>query len=191
MGRPRNFEACTVVERAMVEFWSHGYAGTSPAQLAKATGVGKGSLYNAFGSKRQLFDQAFARYAQLGVEHAEGILSESGTTRDRIRAYLRFTVDSDMAELIRRGCMAVNTAAELGGRDPEITRALRAFEERLVTILAARVDQGRRDGDVSADVDARATAQFLLNTVFGLRILAKTNEAPALYRIIDIALNAF
>jgi TetR/AcrR family transcriptional regulator, transcriptional repressor for nem operon len=188
MGRPRNFEADTVVERAMEEFWTHGYAGTSPAQLAEATGVGKGSLYNTFGSKRRLFDQALARYGRMGAELAEEFLSRPGTTRERIGAYLRETVDSDIAQPIRRGCMAVNTAAELGGHDPQITRVLHAIEERLVAVLAARIDQGRRTGDVRPGIDARATAEFLLNTSAGLRILAKTNEAPALYRIIDVAL---
>jgi TetR/AcrR family transcriptional regulator, transcriptional repressor for nem operon len=188
MGRPRNFEADTVVERAMEEFWTHGYANTSPAQLAEATGVGKGSLYNTFGSKRQLFDQALARYGRMGAELAEELLSRPGTTRERMGAYLRETVDSDVAQPIRRGCMAVNTAAELGGHDLEITRALRAIEERIVAVLAARIDQGRRDGDVSADVDPQATAEFLMNTGAGLRIMAKTNDARALHRIIDVAL---
>jgi TetR/AcrR family transcriptional repressor of nem operon len=189
MGRPRNFEADTVVERAMEEFWTHGYANTSPARLAEATGIGKGSLYNTFGSKRQLFDQALARYGRMGAEFAEEFLSRPGTTRERIGAYLRETVDSDVAQPIRRGCMGVNTAAELGGHDPEITRALRSIEERIVAVLAARIDQGRRDGDVSSDVDAQATAEFLFSTGAGLRIMAKTNDARALYRIIDVALS--
>jgi TetR/AcrR family transcriptional repressor of nem operon len=188
MGRPRNFEADTVVERAMEEFWTHGYANTSPARLAEATGVGKGSLYNTFGSKRQLFDEALARYGRMGAARAEEVLSRPGTTRERIGAYLREIVDSDVAQPIRRGCMAVNTAAELGGHDQGITRALRAIEERIVAALAARIDQGRRDGDVTSDVDARATAEFLLNTSAGLRIMAKTNDARALHRIIDVAL---
>ena len=175
----------------MEEFWTHGYANTSPARLAEATRVGKGSLYNTFGSKRQLFDQALARYGQLGAEHAEEILSQPGNTRERIRAYLRETVDSDVVQPIRRGCMAVNTAAELGGHDQGITRALRAIEERIVAVLAARIDQGRRDGDVSSDVDTRATAEFLMNTSAGLRIMAKTNDVRALYRIIDVALTTF
>jgi TetR/AcrR family transcriptional repressor of nem operon len=54
--------------------------------------------------------------------------------------------------------------------------------------VANRIEQGRRDRDVRPDVDARSTAEFLLNTNTGLRIRARTHEAPALYRIIDIAL---
>ena len=171
----------------MEEFWTHGYAGSSPAQLAEAAGIGKGSLYNTFGSKRQLFIQALAHYGQIGAERAEELLSRPGTTRERIGAYLREAVDSDFA---KRGCLAVNTAAQLGGQDQEITRALRAIEERLIAVLTARIEQGRRDGDVRPDIDARATAEFLMNTNTGLRIRAKTHDAPALHRIIDITLAA-
>jgi TetR/AcrR family transcriptional regulator, transcriptional repressor for nem operon len=190
MARPRNFEADTVIERAMEEFWSHGYSSTSPAQLAEATGVGKGSLYNAFGSKRHLFDLALARYGQMGAELAEEFLSRPGSTKECIGSYLRETVNSDINEPVRRGCLAVNTAAELGGHDPEVTRALRAIEERITGVLAARIEQGHRDGDVSPDTDARAAAVFLLNTSAGLRILAKTRDAGELYQIIDTALTA-
>jgi TetR/AcrR family transcriptional repressor of nem operon len=190
MGRPRSFEADTVVERAMEEFWTRGYAGTSPAQLAEATGIGKGSLYNTFGSKRQLFDQALERYGRIGAESAEEILSRPGTTKERIRAYLREMVDEDARQPVKRGCMAVNTAAELGGHDAEITSALRIIQDRIAAVLAARIEQGRRDGDVNPDVDALATAQFLMNTTAGLRIMSKTSSVPALYRIIEVALTA-
>jgi TetR/AcrR family transcriptional repressor of nem operon len=96
MARPRSFDDDVVVDRAMDAFWTGGYANTSPAQLAKATGVGKGSLYNAFHSKRELFDRALARYDLLGSEFAEDFLSRPGSTRERIGSFLRFLVDSDV-----------------------------------------------------------------------------------------------
>ena len=188
MARPRSFEAEMVVERAMEEFWTHGYGGTSPAQLAEATGIGKGSLYNTFGSKRQLFDQALARYGEKGAGMVEEFMARPGTTREVIRAFLRETVDSDLARPVRRGCLAANTAAELGGQDPEVTRVLQVIGERLVRVLAARIEQGRREGDVRPGLDARATAEFILNTSVGLRIRARTQGADELYRTIDVAL---
>lgn len=172
----------------MEAFWTNGYANTSPAQLASATGVGKGSLYNAFHSKRELFDRALDRYDLLGFEFAKEFLSRPGSTRERIGSFLRFLVDSDLAQPVRRGCLAVNTAMELARHDPEITRALRAMVDHSVAALAARIDQGRRDGDVSPDVDAQALAEFLMNTLAGLRVMAKAYDAPTLHRIIDSAL---
>jgi TetR/AcrR family transcriptional repressor of nem operon len=188
MARHRGFDDDTVVDRAMEEFWSHGYANTSPAQLAEATGVAKGSLYNAFGSKRELFERALQRYDVVGVELTEELLSGPGSAQHCIRSFLRCLVDADVARAERRGCLAVNTAVEFAGRDPEMTRTVRAMQDHTTAVLAARLDQGRRDGDVSADLDPQATARFLMNTIVGLRVMAKTYDAPVLYDVIESAL---
>jgi len=188
MGRPRNFEADIVVDRAMDAFWTHGYANTSPAQLAEATGIGKGSLYNTFGSKRELFDRALARYDEFGATLVRDVLSRPGGTRERIGELLRLQVDSDLAQPIRRGCLAVNTATEFGGCDADITRAVRAMLDHVIAALAERIDQGRREGDVRPDADPQAIAEFLLNTIAGLRVMAKAYDAPTLHGIIDNAL---
>lgn len=188
MGRPRNFEADTVVARAMEAFWTNGYAGTSPADLADATGVAKGSLYNAFGSKRELFAKALDRYGRAGAELTEECLDRPGTARERIRAYLVLLVDADLEGPVRRGCLAVNTALELAARDEEAARAVRRMEERTIELLAARIERGRRDGDVAPGVDAKAQARFLMNTIAGLRVMTKTLDRADLYGIIDTAL---
>lgn len=53
--------------------------------------------------------------------------------------------------------------------------------------FAARIEQGHRDGDVADTVDPRAFADFLANTLAGLRVTAMNHEAPTLCRIIDTA----
>ncbi|MBC7305029.1 MAG: TetR/AcrR family transcriptional regulator [Nocardia sp.] len=188
MARPQNFDTDTVLDRAMDQFWTHGYANTSPAQLAEATGIGKGSLYNTFGSKRALFDVVLDRYGRFGVSMAEDYLSRPGSTRECLREYMRAAVDLDMASPVRRGCLAANTAAELGGHDAAVAAVLRGIEERIVATMAARIDQGRRDGDVDRSADPNSIASLLFATSTGLRLMAKTNDAAQLYRIIDAAL---
>lgn len=186
--RPRSFDDDELVDRAMDAFWTNGYANTSPAQLAEATGVGKGSLYNAFHSKRELFDRALARYDLLGTQAATEFLSRPGSTRECLRAFLRLLVDTDLARPAPRGCLAVNTAVELAGQDPEITRAVRTAQDHTIAAIAGRLDTGRRDGDVRHDLDVQAYAEFCMNTVVGLRVMAKTYDAATLHRIIDSAL---
>lgn len=188
MARPRKFDDDEVVERAMQTFWTHGYGGTSPARLAEATGVGKGSLYNAFGSKRGLFDRSLRRYDQLGGEAAARHLDGPATTRDCVGAFLHFLVDMDIQQPVRRGCLAVNTAVELAAEDTQILAMVRRMQGHSVDELAARIDQGRRNGDVDRDADPRALAEFLMNTIVGLRVMAKTYDGPALHRIVDTAL---
>lgn len=187
MGRPRTFDDDLVIERAMEVFWTHGYANTSPAQLAEATGIAKGSLYNAFTSKRELFDRALTRYDDQVSKLAQELLARPGTTHDCIVAALRFIVDADLAEPSPRGCLVGNTAVELAGHDRDIARTIRRMQDHQIAALTARIQQGRVDGDVGADVDAGATAEFLASTLAGLRVMAMTYDAPTLHRIIDSA----
>lgn len=187
MGRPKNFEPDAVVERAMEAFWTNGYAGTSPADLAEATGVAKGSLYHAFGSKRELFGKALELYGRAGSEMTEEFLARPGTAKECVRDYLLLLVDTDLGGPVRRGCFGANVTLELGGRDEEATRAVHRMGQRTIELLTARIEQGRRDGDVAPGVDAAAQARFLLNTIVGLRVMAKTFDRPTLYGIIDTA----
>ncbi|MGW4246456.1 TetR/AcrR family transcriptional regulator [Nocardia sp. NPDC004722] len=189
MGRPRNFDADTVVDRAMEAFWTHGYAGCSPAQLAEATGIGKGSLYNTFGSKRELFDLAMIRYNRMGSELARETLAQPGSTRERFRAWIRYTVDTEFEYPVRRGCLLVNTALEMAGHDTEATKAVNDGYELMIEVFRERLERGQRDGDVRADLDTRAYAEFLMNTIGGLRITAKVSDVETLYRIIDTTLS--
>ena len=55
MGRKRSFDDDEVLARAREVFLEHGYEGTSIEALVKATGLLRGSLYGAFGSKRGMF----------------------------------------------------------------------------------------------------------------------------------------
>ncbi|RRR98622.1 TetR/AcrR family transcriptional regulator [Glycomyces terrestris] len=191
MGRPREFEPEAVVAQAMEAFWTGGYAGTSPADLAEATGVGKGSLYHAFGSKRELFGKALDLYERGGSELTEAYLNEPGTAKERIRAYLEFLVDVDLDGPVRRGCLAANTALELGGRDSEATEAVRRMTDRNVALVAERLRRGQRDGDVPAGVDPDAQALLLMNTLLGLRVMARTHDRSTLHAIIESALAGF
>ena len=55
MGRTRSFDEATVVDAAAAAFLDTGFEGTSVDDLLTATGLFRGSLYKAFGSKRGLF----------------------------------------------------------------------------------------------------------------------------------------
>jgi TetR/AcrR family transcriptional repressor of nem operon len=55
MARPREFDVAEVLSKARRVFAAQGYNGTSIDELVRATGLMRGSIYKAFGSKRNLF----------------------------------------------------------------------------------------------------------------------------------------
>ena len=78
MARPKEFDPEVAVDRAMDLFWRKGYGATSPNDLVAELGIGKGSLYAAFGSKRALFDLALDRYRERQGDTLTEIIDRPG-----------------------------------------------------------------------------------------------------------------
>ena len=170
----------------MTLFWRNGYNPTSPRQLADHLGIGAGSLYNAFGSKYDLFLATLARYHDREAGRlTDALAAQTGPVRDRIRAAVQpFFSDDDQA-----GCFAVNTAVELAGTDEAAARLVRRMFDRLRDTLRTLIEEGQRAGEIRPDQDPAALADVLMTTLNGLWVLIKTGRDPAdLRRILDTTL---
>jgi TetR/AcrR family transcriptional regulator, transcriptional repressor for nem operon len=191
MGRPKQFDPDAAVEQAMQVFWRKGYAATTPQDLVDALGIGKGSLYNAFGSKHVLFEKALLRYRDSQGPVLIEMLEEPGPVKSRLRKALRFLAETDLVDPDRRGCMAVNTAAELAGTDETATELVRRMFDRTEGAFRALIEEGQRAGEIAPDRDAHAIGSLLLNTLVGLRLMARIAEGPdRLSRVIDATVDA-
>ncbi|RKN43207.1 TetR/AcrR family transcriptional regulator [Streptomyces hoynatensis] len=191
MGRPKQFDPDVAVEQAMEVFWRKGYAGTTPQDLVDALGIGKGSLYHAFGSKHALFEQALRRYRDGQTRALVEMLDEPGPVKARLRRTLGLLVTEDLAGPDRRGCMAVNAAAEVAGVDEAAAGLVRQMLDVTEGAFRALVEEGQRSGEIAAGRDAAALGSLLTNTVVGMRILARVADGPdRLHRVIDAVVDS-
>ncbi|MEX3629140.1 MAG: helix-turn-helix domain-containing protein [Burkholderia sp.] len=74
MAGVRQFDEGEMLDKALALFWKKGYADTSMQELAAATGVQRGSLYNAYRDKETLFLRVFKVYAARFLEGARRTL---------------------------------------------------------------------------------------------------------------------
>lgn len=174
MPRPREFDDERVLDAAMEMFWVRGYAATSAQDLVDATGLGRSSLYNAFAGKHQLYEQALRRYLEHNTEADVALLDQPGPVKERVRELLLGVIDADLGDPQRRGCLAVNAAIELAGKDEAVTVAVRRVFARVEEALVMALERGQRNGEIARDRSARALARFVLNAIYGLRVLGKT-----------------
>ena len=70
MGRQRGYDEGEVLARSAETFLRAGYEGTSVEELVGSTGLHRGSLYQAFGSKRGLFVSCLRRQVSELLELA-------------------------------------------------------------------------------------------------------------------------
>jgi TetR/AcrR family transcriptional repressor of nem operon len=185
MGRPLQFEADKAVDKAADLFWRNGFAATTPQELADGIGIGKGSLYNTFKSKQNLYMLALRRYSGNRVKTLTGELGTSGPVRPLLRTSMETLTGVGVH---RRGCFAVNAIGELAGTDVATTEIAGDLFDRIVTAFAAAVDRGQRSGELDSRRDPADVARTLLATVVGASTLAKCGDSfDRVKRIIDAA----
>ncbi|MFI7701070.1 TetR/AcrR family transcriptional regulator [Nonomuraea sp. NPDC049480] len=191
MGRPREFSDRAVVDAAMEVFWEKGYEATTTQDLCARTGLGRGSLYNAFGSKHRLYEEAIRRYAETRAEAQLAMLAEQGSVRERLRDLMLGVIDADMADPGRRGCLALNAATEASGRDEAVAGLVRRQFTDLEQALHRLVAIGQSTGELSGDRPALQVARAFQSAYYGLRVLAKvTDDRKALLDVVEGAIAA-
>jgi TetR/AcrR family transcriptional repressor of nem operon len=190
MPRPKQFDPDEAVERAAALFWRQGYNATTPEQLTADLGIGKGSFYLAFGSKRNIFDLALQRYRETRLAALAQMLEKPGPVKQRLRDAL-VKLAGGRSKPALRGCMAVNTAVELGSSDPTAGQAARTVFDDMEKQLLHAVQEGQSTGEIAADKDPHACASLLLATIIALQVLGRAQDsASRSRRIIDAALES-
>jgi TetR/AcrR family transcriptional repressor of nem operon len=185
MARPREFDEDTVVRAARERFWNAGYAATSMTDLAEATGLGKTSLYGAFGDKHALFMRIFDEYSTGAVESAEAELAGPDESAvERIHEYLM--ADARGSAGNPRGCLLARGTAELAGIDAEVAVRAKQAYDGLSSVLERAVEAAQRAGDVDADADPRALGDLILAVHRGIEALGRGGaEEPALRALVE------
>ena len=190
MARPKLFETDVVLDKAMQAFWRTGFAATTAQDLVDSTGLGRGSLYNTFSSKADLFHAALRRYDAVQTAQQEELLAGPQPIAERVRKLLMTVVDEETAEDGPRGCLAVNSALELADLDPAVRELVREIFERMWAALRAAFDAAQRAGEIATDTPVSDLALFVLNTMYGLRVLGKTFPREALTSIVEMAVRS-
>lgn len=184
MPRPREYDRGTVVDQATAVFWERGYGQTSVGDLVEATGLKPGSLYAAFGSKKGVFLEVLEQYNRRFLAKIEAMADEPVV--DGVQALLDDITGEVVAGGNQRGCLTVNTLLEMSRHDEDIAEHLALHSRRVEYALADLFAEAQRRGEISEDKDPRALACFLINNIWGMRVMCKGGpDRRALASIVD------
>ena len=165
-GRPRGFDAEAALRVAIDVFWLQGYEATPLDALCRAMGLSRSSFYACFGSKHALLMAAVKLYADERFVALTERVESSLTPGAAVRAMLAVIADVDGGT---RGCLFVNTVAELAPGDAELVAFAQSHTTRVGALMAVTLT---RLGCPEAEAAQRAGA--LLALVMGVTTLRKT-----------------
>jgi TetR/AcrR family transcriptional regulator, transcriptional repressor for nem operon len=174
MARPPGFDKQTVLQAAERQFRKTGYAGTSLDDICTATGLGRGSLYAAFGDKHALFLEALGDYCARNESGFEELLrGPDESALSRLRCYLTGLVELARADEERLGCMAGRFAIELGEQDPQVAARIQQDFALQRAALLECVEGAQRAGDLDPAASSGDIAGLLLAITRGMEVIAR------------------
>ena len=191
-GRPRQFDEDQVLEQAMTAFWAHGYETTSMAELVRVTGLHKGSLYQAFGNKHDLFVRSLHRYLDEMRQQKNRLLREAETPLVGI-----YTVLHGMIDMVNdddgcpKGCLAINSLVELAPHDAEVGAVMDEHMDQMMASMIQVVTEAQALGQISDTRPAQLITLLTMTFMSGLATLMKARVSKAeAHQLLDAQLSA-
>jgi len=171
MARPSEFDRDEAIASAIRVFARHGYEAASTSDLIEGMGIGRQSLYGAFGDKRRLFLEALRRYSDGSLAKMRQALEGAKPAAAAIEAALLVGLGS--ADDLETGCLGVGSIVEFSRGDAEVNALNDAAAALVVAAFAARVRDGIAAGAFDAALDPDAAGRMLLTLRSGLKVAAR------------------
>lgn len=153
--------------------WERGYAATSPREVRERSGVGQGSMYHHFPSKRDLALAALERNCADLLPATEELLTRPGDPMEKLTAYLSRPLPA------LKGCKVGRmTQDPLVAADPGLLKPIADAFAAVHHALAAVVREAVELGELNPDVDPERLAYLLSATIQGGYVLAIAAQDP-------------
>ena len=176
MSRPREFNTDLALDAAVETFWRNGYEATQVQALCRAMKLNPGSLYSAFGDKRELFLLALDRYMETISREAIARINGEESGLGGIVAYFTQLIGAIVDGKKKWGCLITNSLIELSVAEPAIKAKVELHFARLEAAFAVALARAQASGELRKGVGPEA-AEFLVCAVQGLNVFAKTKPS--------------
>jgi TetR/AcrR family transcriptional repressor of nem operon len=168
-GRPRIFEEDELLSKAVELFWANGYEATSTEDLLSCMKINKGSLYNAFENKKDLFSKALEYFASHSLKAIDQKIKEAPSPVAGIRNFFVELANSNNA-VHQRGCFMGNTIAELSNIDKELKEKAAANLMSLENLFYKYLSEAKKSGELRNQEEPRILARYLITLWNGINI---------------------
>jgi TetR/AcrR family transcriptional repressor of nem operon len=186
MPRVKLFDENEVLDKATELFWKKGYHATSIQDLVSFLGINRGSLYDTFGGKKELFDQAFQLYRTNNSNGITTFFESQKEVKKGFRKLFELGINDSVADKDHKGCFVVNTTTELIPGEDGVLKMVqenkKVFEEIFYTFLL----KGQQNGEIPKTKNIKNISSLFYTFYSGLKVVAKIEENPKeLMRSVD------
>lgn len=188
MPRTKAFNQEKTLEQAMHLFWQKGYRATTMENLVNHLGINRASIYDTYGSKRDLFDKALHCYREQKYAKIASLLHQHKAVRNGLHQLFEHVIDSAMEE-DARGCFLVNATTELATSDLYVQQKLSSNKSIYEKLFIRYLEYGVEQGQIVQEKDIKTIAAYLYSLKSGIKVIAKLNTTKVeLMKVVEMGL---
>lgn len=180
MARNKEFDTTEVLHKAMQVFGYYGYEGTSLQNLLDGLGIARQSLYDTYGTKRDLFIKAVKHYVEEKSSAVVVHLERTESVKKAIADIFQVIVTVLQDEERQKECLILYSAIDQVPHDPEIAAIFEKDRMILEKAFYEALLRAQTQGELSHNRDLQALARYLYHARYGLTQSAKLSEDPKL-----------
>ena len=166
----RQFDEQEVIALALDVFWRKGLHDATMQDLAAATGVQRGSLYNAYGDKEAIFLRAFDQYAGQFLKTAGNALAQGDAAAPRLQNFFDVIIANMTSGSPPRGCLTTRTALDAAISSTAVRQRVQSLLGRLEQLIGKAISSA--PNKLTA-IDANRLARVVVTFTRGLAVMER------------------
>lgn len=161
-----------ILAAALEVFSARGYAQATMEEVAAKAGVAKGSVYNYFPGKKDLFIRSCSTALARDEQASRQIVEADATAGEKLNRLIDLWYDGlerhrEVSRLILEFWATAAREQEPNGR---LSSAFAAMYDRFHDHVGAILDEGAGSGEFTLAVSSRRSATLLMAALQGLRL---------------------
>lgn len=162
------FDYERAVDRATQLFWKKGYSNTSLRELLKVMGIGEGSFYNSFGSKKDLYLECLGHYNDTVSRRRLNALVSPASVKEGVRAFFKCVLDDLDNPKTPQVCMLANGLSSDVLAERELARSIVSDIRWFAGTFVRRLEEAKKAGELPPEFNAAVAAHVLVTFLQGL-----------------------
>lgn len=181
-GRPKQYDKQQVIAAAMQVFWTKGLSATSLDDLSTAMNMNRPSIYNAFGSKENIYLEALNTF---NTALDQTLATTLGSTAEFQTGLLNFyyqAINVYCEGDVQLGCFMACTAPAEAISHVEIQTALNKMVSELDQKISVCIQQAMNNGQLTNVSEPLLMAKMIQGTLQSFALRARAGETKSQLR---------
>jgi len=187
----KNQKRQDILQAAMALFMDKGFQNTKMEDIAIDAGVGKGTLYEYFENKQDIFDEACIEYVNVIIDNIRYVSNMDDTFNNKLLILFngKLKMESDFEDMSIDNILSSKNIIS----EETIKKIILKISE-MYGLICNIIDQGKEEGVVKKSIKSEITACMIMGTMGEyLRLIShkKENEIKDDDVIFDLLYNGF